>query len=439
MFTIPHLRAQTTRLPGTPELTRLLPASRGQIAWLQDGRGFVAAGQAARFDRGADDEGGASAGAGSAGSGARENGRRFAIASQWWNAVKDAAEIRDDVRVAGSGLVAFGSFSFSPVSTAGSSLIVPQVIVGLGGAAGTEAFLTLIGPDDQDVFETLTPEARALLDAVLVGTEPEHAPIGAVRAEPTIDAAGYRERVERILAQINAGSVEKVVFARQLDIVAESPIDERSLLHHLAEQYPQCWVFGIDGLVGATPEMLAETDSGTVVTRVLAGTFPRGVYADDTLLSSPKNLHEHAVAVDSAVESLSKIGTVEAGEPFVLHLPNVSHLATDIRTTLGYSADVLQVAGALHPTAALGGQPREMALDLIAELEDDRDRFGAPVGWIGSDGSGQWCVALRCVRIDGDLSARAWAGGGIMGDSQPDEEFTETEAKFAPILGAFGA
>lgn len=78
-------------------------------------------------------------------------------------------------------------------------------------------------------------------------------------------------------------------------------------------------------------------------------------------------------------------------------------------------------------------------MDLIAELEDDRDRFGAPVGWIGSDGSGQWCVALRCVRIDGDLSARAWAGGGIMGDSQPDEEFTETEAKFAPILGAFGA
>ena len=123
--------------------------------------------------------------------------------------------------------------------------------------------------------------------------------------------------------------------------------------------------------------------------------------------------------------------------PTVLTLPNVLHLATQVRAELEIEATSLQVAGALHPTAALGGTPTLRALDTIAEIEGiDRDRYGAPVGWMDTRG-GEWCIALRCARIEG-RQAIAWAGGGIMADSDPDAEYAETEAKLAPVLGALG-
>ncbi|WP_216379129.1 isochorismate synthase [Arcanobacterium phocae] len=433
MFTIPHLRVQTTRLPSTPELAQLLTAKRGQIAWLKNRTGFVCAGQAARCELGPSS------------AELTDNGRRFALASQWWKDLQDNAEIRDDLALPGTGLVALGSFSFVPNSPAGSTLIVPQVIVGITGpgtgttTAGT-AFLTLIGPDDQDIFETLDEQSRALLDAVLVGTELHYDSSGIRQAQPRESLADYRQHVAQIKSNINASTLTKAVLARQLDITSDSPIDERHIVAQLAGSYDDCWTFGIDGLIGATPELLAQSEGNQVVTRVLAGTFPNTeAYDDDALLNSAKNMHEHEVAVVSAVDSLQKLGEVQASQPFVLRLPNVSHLATDIVTTLAANTDVLSVTGLLHPTAALGGTPTDKALELITKLEaTDRDRFGAPVGWIGSYGAGQWCVALRCARIDDELHARAWAGGGIMADSDPDEEYAETQAKFDPIMGALG-
>ncbi|QJC21305.1 isochorismate synthase [Arcanobacterium buesumense] len=432
MFTFPHLRAQTTRLPHTPVLSQIMTSQRGQIAWLKDNTGFVCAGQAARFSY--EDPGMTTA----------EDGRRFALASQWWQELSKRTEVRDEVRTAGSGLVGFGSFSFAPHSPAGSVLIVPQVIVGISGpgtgdSTSGHAFLTLIGPDDEDIFDTLSDDARALLDAVLVGHDTHYTPMGAGRAEPTMSFADYQARVTSIKKAINANDVSKVVLARQINIACETPIDERQVISTLAQQYQDCWTFGIDGLIGATPELLAQSQEGEVVTRVLAGTFPRDEHhAPDALLHSPKNVEEHQVAVQSAEQSLQKIGDVRVGQPFVLDLPNVRHLATDISTMLNVNGNVLSVAGMLHPTAALGGSPKNRALELISKLEpNDRDRFGAPVGWIGSDGAGQWCVALRCARIDSELGARAWAGGGIMADSDPTEEYVETQAKFAPIMAAF--
>ncbi|QRV02448.1 chorismate-binding protein [Arcanobacterium phocisimile] len=432
MYTIPHLRAQTTRLPKTPELAALLTSKRQQLAWLRNGSGLVGAGQAARFDLDPTSQS------------SHEDGRRFALASQWWHDIENAAEIRDEIGQPGSGLVSFGSFSFTPHSPAGSTLIVPQVVVGItgpgtGSQTSGEAFLTLIGPDDQDVFTTLSRQAKELLDAVLVGVLPQYEPIRTARVEPAVDPERYLADIESITRTISEGDVTKVVIARQLDVVADSSIDERYLISHLADHFDDCWTFGVDGLVGATPELLAQSSADGVFTRVLAGTV--GKDAADTateLLGSPKILHEHEVAVTSAAESLRKIGSVDVTDPFVLELPNVSHLATDIRTTLASNADALQVAGTLHPTAALGGTPTVRALEIINDVEPtDRDRFGAPVGWLGSGNAGQWCVALRCARIDGEFGARAWAGGGIVADSDPQAELAETEAKFAPIMGAF--
>ncbi|MDV6238122.1 isochorismate synthase [Trueperella bernardiae] len=413
MFTIPHLRAQTTALPTPPVLTELMPASAGALAWLKDGRGFIAAGEAARYDHGRDGA-----------------GTRFALASQWWIEVVQAAEIRDTLLRPGTGLVSMGSFAFAADSPVGSALIVPQVVVGFDGEVG---WLTFIGPADLDVFDTLTPDALALVDAALRPSSGSYASHGKVRADD-VDVAVYRDKVTRIQERIAAGSVRKVVLARELQVEAEREIDERYVVARLAAAYPQCWTFAVDGLVGATPELLAAGTGREVEVKVLAGTLPRGEADVQALLDSAKDACEHRLAVESVVEKLEKLGRVEVAPTEVLTLPNVLHLATQVRAELEIEATSLQVAGALHPTAALGGTPTLRALDTIAEIEGiDRDRYGAPVGWMDTRG-GEWCIALRCARIEG-RQAIAWAGGGIMADSDPDAEYAETEAKLAPVLG----
>lgn len=418
MFEIPHLRAQTTELPHAPILTSLLRTEQGAIVWMREGKGFVAAGQAARYDHGPD--------------GANT---RFALASQWWTEVLAEAEIRDDMRGRGTGLVCVGSFSFASDSQAGSALIIPQVVVGWDGERG---WITFIGPADRDVFDTLDPDARELVDAALRPSQVEYPGHGAAHVKPA-DADAHRAAVVAIQERIDAGEADKVVLARELTVTTDEPIDERYVIERLAQAYPQTWTFAVDGLVGATPELLAATTDRSVHVQVLAGTLPRG--GDDDagkLQASEKDVAEHRLSVESVVTELEKIATLHVDDTFVLELPNVVHLATNVRADLEFDATALQVAGALHPTAALGGTPTLQALEIISQVEGiDRDRYGAPVGWMDARG-GQWCVALRCARIEGNR-ATAWAGGGILATSDPDGEYTETVAKFAPILGALGA
>lgn len=424
MSTIPQLRAQTTALPTVPVLAHLLTASRDQLAWMKDGEGFVAAGTAARFEQGPTPVSAAA------------RSQRFALASQWWTNLAEETELRDDVNLPGSGLVCLGSFSFEPDSPAGSTLIVPQVLVGVKDGRG---FLTLIGPTDNDVFDTLEPEAQDLLNAVLKGEELDYNDLGAATIEP-VDSS-YESAFSAIQDKISTGDVSKVVLARAIDISTSDHIDERTIISRLADAYPNCWTFAVDGLIGATPELLARTEGNTVTTTVLAGTLPRTGDEDVAdLLASDKDRHEHELAVASVVDSLSRLGDTTADdEPFALELPNVIHLATNVSTRLSFDANALQVTGALHPTAALGGTPTHAALDLIAEVEGiDRDRYGAPVGWLDTQGNGEWCVALRCLRVEDGTKARAWAGGGIVADSDMADEYAETEAKLAPVLHAFG-
>ncbi len=418
MFEIPHLRAQTTELPHAPVLTSSLRSERGTIAWIRDGKGFVAAGEAARYDHGPDTA-----------------NTRFAMASQWWTEVLASAEIRDELQGRATGLISVGSFSFTSNSSAGSALIVPQVVVGWDGERG---WITFIGPTDRDVFDTLSPDATELVDAALRPRDVEYSGHGHARVVPN-GRDEHEAAVVNIQRRIAAGEAEKVVLARQITVETDEPIDERYVIDRLAETYPQTWTFAVDGLVGATPELLVATTDRSVHVQVLAGTLPRGGTDDaGTLQASDKDAAEHRLSVESVVKELEKIATLHVGETFVLELPNVVHLATDVRADLEFDATALQVAGALHPTAALGGTPTLKALEIISEVEGiDRERYGAPVGWMDARG-GQWCIALRCARIDGNR-AIAWAGGGILAGSDPDAEYTETVAKFAPILGALGA
>ena len=248
------------------------------------------------------------------------------------------------------------------------------------------------------------------------------------------------------VGRIGSGELEKVVLARDLVATADADIDVRWPLRELAAHYGMCWTFHVDRLFGATPELLVRRERGLVTSRVLAGTIRRT--GDDErdaglagqLARSSKDLEEHEYAVRSVADSLAPYcsSTNVPEVPFVLHLPNVMHLATDVTGVVHDSdgASALELAAALHPSAAVGGTPTKVAVELIAEIEGmNRGRYAGPVGWIDADGDGEFGIALRSAEIEGH-QVRLFAGCGIVADSDPEAELAEAQAKFLPVRDA---
>ncbi|OYX54424.1 MAG: isochorismate synthase [Micrococcales bacterium 32-70-13] len=355
---------------------------------------------------------------------------RLTDAAAAWRRIAAAAEVVDDVHLAGCGLVAFGTFAFADTSSAASVLVVPRLVVGRRDGV---SWVTRISLRDE-------PEAAEVADPQPIGERPR-----ATLAAASLSREGFTAVVGSAVQAIRDGRVEKVVIAR--DAVANIPpdADRRALLSELADRYPDCLTFAVDGLIGASPETLVSVHAHEASARVLAGSTARGAgSADDaaaaaTLATSQKDLDEHAFAVRSVLDALQPhVRAITASElPFTLKLPNLWHLATDIEMQLGDGASALDLVAALHPTAAVAGSPRDAALELIAELEPfDRGRYAGPVGWIDQDGDGEWVIALRCARIDDDGLLTAYAGAGIVIDSDPDSELAETRMKFRPIADA---
>ncbi|MET1058652.1 MAG: isochorismate synthase, partial [Nocardioides sp.] len=314
-----------------------------------------------------------------------------------------------------------------------SVLVLPRVIV---GRRGDRTWLTTIG----EVTDPLAPV-----------TPPATAPVVSF-ADGALNGEEWMSVVADAVARIGAGDLEKVVLARDLIATADRPIDVRWPLQRLAATYPMCWTFHVDGMFGATPEMLLRRERGLVTSRVLAGTIRRT--GDDerdlalaaTLARSSKDLEEHEYAVRSVAEALephcSGMNVPEA--PFVLHLPNVMHLATDVAGVVHaaehpeQSSSSLQLAEALHPSAAVGGTPTAAAVALIEDVEGmQRGRYAGPVGWMDASGDGEWGIALRSAEISG-ATVRLFAGCGIVADSVPEAELAEAQAKFVPVRDALG-
>ncbi len=358
---------------------------------------------------------------------------RFADADKWWAETTARAVVRDEVDEPGTGLVCFGTFAFAD-EPGDSLLTVPEVVV---GRRGDRTWVTTVsrGGLDQHATVSVTDQPRA--------------PRGLSFADGALNGEQWMSVVADAVARIGAGSLEKVVLARDLIATTDEPIDVRWPLQRLASGYPMCWTFHVDGLFGATPEMLVRRERGLVTSRVLAGTIRRT--GDDgrdlalaaTLARSSKDLEEHEYAVRSVADALdphcSSMNVPEA--PFVLHLPNVMHLATDVAGVVHDAETVssLQLAEALHPSAAVGGTPTPDAVDLIAGIEGmDRGRYAGPVGWMDADGDGEWGIALRSAVVEGD-SVRLFAGCGIVADSDPEAELAESQAKFVPVRDALEA
>ncbi|MET3901765.1 isochorismate synthase [Paenarthrobacter sp. 4246] len=393
---------------------------------------------------------------------------RFLEADIWWRHLILEAEITDHVELPGTGPVAFGSFAFSKTSPHVSRLILPELVVGIRDG---RAWATQLTFDDAPLTEAgvLASVHRWLTEPEPNGEDSSAGGSDVVPSAEVIAADGsaghlspgslseaaWMQAVSNGVEEIRAGKLEKLVLAR--DVVANLPegVNAAEVLRQLAARYRECWTYGVDGLVGATPEMLIQVEGRTAQARVLAGTLDRrdadGMdgspmeYAERVLAGSEKQRHEHEIAIDSLTRQLAPFSEAmnSHSEPFILELPNVWHLASDVKAELadieGHVPTCLALINALHPTAAVCGTPTLVAGALIRKLEHlDRGPYAGPVGWLDAAGNGEWGIALRGAVIEDANTVRLYAGCGIVEGSQPEAELAETWAKFRPMLEALG-
>jgi len=395
------------------------------LAWLRRGEGIVAAGPGVAAELRVP------SGAAAA--------RTTALAAAW-RELAAAAVVDDPLGLPGTGLVGFGALVFDEGSAKDSVIVVPRAI--LGRHRGRSWITRIRHADDPAGDERDDASARAY-------GEHWSGTLGPGAQSPR----GYQDAVRAAVAEIAAGDYGKVVLARDLVGTAPAGADLRRLVRALSTGYPDTWTFAVDGLIGASPETLVTSRRGTVTARVLAGTTARGAdpeadaAAVASLAASPKDLDEHGYAVQSVLAALRPHTRALAAsdQPFTLELPNLFHLATDVEGELSDGDSVLDLVGALHPTAAVAGSPTPTAVAAIRRLEPfDRGRYAGPVGWVDGDGDGEWAIALRCAQFGRPLGAddgglipvTAYAGAGIVAGSDPEAELLETRVKFRPIVDA---
>ena len=402
----PLIPVTTSRIGEHLPLLDLLPAGE-QFTWVRGGEGLVGWGVHASTTVSGRD--------------------RFEDARKWWHQQLETFSISNSVHGSGTGPVLFTSFSFDRNQE--SVLVIPKIIVGQKGA---NSWITWIGSAAQ-------PQ--------LAETVPALAPSTFTFSDGTLTSDEWKKRVTEVINRVNTNGVDKVVLARDIVANSDSEIDARPILKTLSSEYPSTWVFSVDGLVGATPELLLRLSRGLVTSRVLAGTIPKT--GDDekdlalaaSLARSSKDLEEHEYAVRSVADALDPFcsSTNVPESPFVLHLANVMHLATDVTGALIESkqhVDAFSLLKNLHPSAAVCGTPRNLAFDVIDEIEGmDRGRYAGPVGWIDASGDGELGIALRCGQIT-DRKIRIFAGCGIVAGSIPDKEVEESNAKMIPMKSA---
>lgn len=408
-----NLFVRTVALPDIPNLLALMPAAGG-LSWVHglatDQTGIIGWGEVSRMSF--------------------SGPERFSRAQRWWS--QQCANSHGDEPIA------FASFAFDK-DPGSSVLVIPEIAI-TRDATGTQ--LTLISNDSitdfqlNEVVSEITKPREVVQGINNVTWLPGSRPV-----------SEWQSAVDTAVARINSGELDKVVLARDIVAQLDEPIHIGSLLIRLNEAFPECWTFCVDGLVGATPELLIRREGEHVTSRVLAGTMRRSRDTDRDgqlaaeLLDSNKDQEEHAYAVESVAAALATHCTdLNVPErPFILRLANVQHLATDVTGELVDAAPALALAASLHPTAAVCGTPTERATHVIKELEGmDRGRYSAPVGWIAANGDGEFGIALRCALIESEdrKTLRLFAGCGIVAGSDGESEVAESQAKFAAMKSA---
>jgi salicylate biosynthesis isochorismate synthase/menaquinone-specific isochorismate synthase len=379
---------------------------------------------------------------------------RFAELARRWRELVAGAIADGDDGPPGSGLAGMGGFAFagdggsSPewAGFAPASLVVPEL--SLARYDGQTA-LTLnleLAPDDTptDVLGGVIRRVAGLRERPL--PLPDPAPVGTYTVHSPMSPSHYEEAVARAVQRIRAGELEKVVVAREVDVHAPLDHDPGAVLGLVREEFRSCYVFAVGRgeatFVAASPELLVRRQGQRATTVALAGSIARSAdpavddHLGERLLRSDKDREENAIVARRIALALRPhaVWVTAAPEPALVRVANIQHLATPIRAQLAGAATALELAGALHPTPAVGGEPRDDAIRLIPALEGiDRGWYAGTVGWTDSSGDGEFCVALRCALLRGRL-ARLYAGCGIVRDSDPAAELAETEVKLGALL-----
>ena len=342
------------------------------------------------------------------------------------------AGLDHDSTVPGAGPVALGCIPFVPGAPA--DLVVPRIQVRKDAEGSTS--VTLVGEVDDD-----------LVTEALIPREPSRATAASWSIEPEVDVDAYLAAVVAARDAVRAGELTKAVIARPIRVRSSEPIDVHAVLHRLRASFGSSYRYSIDGFIGASPELLVEVDGAIVRSHPLAGTAPRtgdvdnDARIDADLIASTKNQVEHRVVIDVVHDTLLPWASYLdwEPEPSIVTVANVQHLGTRMEGMLSQPGpSVINLVRALSPTPALGGHPRDAAIDLIQRVEGfERGRYGGAVGWVNAAGNGTWAVAIRCAELSDDRrSARLVAGGGIVSASDPHAELAETQAKFQAMLSA---
>jgi menaquinone-specific isochorismate synthase len=399
----------TENLGENPVLTSVANELDLTTTWIRSGDGLIGFGEYKKIELTGED--------------------RFEKAKAWWQIQLSEFKIQNNVHGSGTGPILFGSFSFDPNEK--SILVIPKII--LGKKAG-KSWVTWIGNDTQPNFSTISNSL----------------PSGEITwSNGALSESQWKDQVSFAVDSIKQNKLEKVVLARDQVAASTVAINTRGLLQRLEIEYPSTWLFLVDGLIGATPELLVRLSKSLVTSRVLAGTIrktgneDRDLALAASLAKSSKDLEEHEYAVRSVADALAPFcsSTNVPESPFVLHLSNVMHLATDVTGVLNDSAkqaDIFTLIQQLHPSAAVCGTPTNAAKKFIIDFEKmNRERYAGPVGWIDANGDGEIAIALRCGQLSQDnKSIRIFAGCGVVAGSDPANELAESQAKLMPMRTA---
>jgi isochorismate synthase len=383
---------------------------------------------------------------------------RFAKVTSAWSALCEHALIDDPFGVPGAGPLLMGGFSFDPLRPAtplwdgypDGLLVLPRYVL---TAADGAAWLTLNAViEPESTLDAQIDHMSRIYD--LFDGDPLAkmlAPASRIRhVRDVMPAEQWKAIVHQVEHNLRRGELGKVVLARQVQVEGQASFDPAVVLDRLRADYGDCFVFAVARgercFLGASPERLVRLRDGSIRATCLAGSIARGATPEEDqrlgaeLMASAKDRAEHEFVVRAICEALADVcgEQLPSGEPSLMKLRNVQHLFTPIVGRVAVGCDILDLVSRLHPTPAMGGVPREPALDMIRRFEGmARGWYAAPVGWMDARGEGEFAVAIRSALLHG-AEASLFAGCGIVAGSDPDREYAESCLKLRPVLAALG-
>jgi salicylate biosynthesis isochorismate synthase len=355
-----------------------------------------------------------------------------------------------------AGPVWVGGFSFFPeggsepqwASLPATLLVLPEVSLARTGeeTAATVNVVCRPGDDAAALVDRAAARMASLRDDGLPLIDPD--PAGGYDISSVLPPQEYERAVAEGAQRVRAGEVDKVVLAREVRVSSGRPFNPGAVFGALRSGYPSCYCFCVGtpeaAFLGASPELLVRRAGAVVSTVALAGSSRRSAdpsvddHLGERLRHSPKDLDEHGIVIGTIERSLDPVSVwvAAADEPAVVKVANIQHLATPVRAQLADPLSVVELAGALHPTSAVGGEPWSAADPLVRQLEQmDRGWYAGPIGWMDAAEDGELCVGIRSALVQGP-TAHCYAGNGIVADSDPEAELAETEVKLQAIVPA---